>query len=98
MRAPVSLHRGSGPVNYRPMTKPTTLFELKQTEWASPTRVHRTVKDELRANLVCLLDNGAPLIPRLAGHAPTAIPQLANPPFPPPTLPSYGPPARPPRP
>jgi magnesium chelatase subunit I len=60
------------------MTKPTTLGELKQTEWASPTRVHRTVKDELRENLVCLLENGAPLFPGIVGYGDTVIPQLVN--------------------
>ena len=39
------------------MTKATTLGELKQTEWASPARLRRTVKDELRDNLVCLPGN-----------------------------------------
>src|SRR6266568_6269378 len=37
------------------MTQATTLAELKQTEWASPARRQRTVKDEMRENLICLL-------------------------------------------
>jgi len=45
------------------MPKPLTLGELKQTEWASPARIGRSVKDELRDNLICLLENGAPLFP-----------------------------------
>src|SRR5437763_8868749 len=49
-----SLHRSSRSVNYRHMTKPATLGELQQTEWASPARINRTVKDELRQNLICL--------------------------------------------
>src|SRR6266849_5955916 len=60
------------------MTKPTTLGELKQTEWASPARTLRTVKDELRENLVCLLENGAPLFPGIVGYGDTVIPQLVN--------------------
>ncbi|MGH9658830.1 MAG: magnesium chelatase, partial [Bryobacteraceae bacterium] len=60
------------------MTKPTTLRELKQTEWASPARVHRTVKDELRENLICLLENGSPLFPGIVGYEDTVIPQLVN--------------------
>src|SRR6266702_1326430 len=47
-----SLHRSRGSVNYRHMTKPATLGELRQTEWASPARIHRTVKDELRHNFI----------------------------------------------
>src|SRR5437763_9068594 len=73
-----SLHRGSRPVNYGAMTKPTTLGELKQTEWASPARMRRPVKDEMRANLVCLLENGSPLFPGIVGYEDTVIPQLIN--------------------
>ncbi len=58
------------------MTKPATLAELKQTEWGSPARIHRTVKDEMRENLVCLLENGAPLFPGIVGYDDTVIPQL----------------------
>src|SRR2546426_790362 len=73
-----SLHHGRGPINYRPMTKPTTLGELKHTEWASPARIHRTVKDELRENLICLLENGSPLFPGIVGYEDSVIPQLVN--------------------
>src|SRR2546423_13751926 len=73
-----SLHRRSGSVNYRHMTKPTTLGELRQTEWASPARIHRTVKDELRQNLICLLENGSALFPGIVGDQDTVIPQLVN--------------------
>ena len=60
------------------MTKPTTLGELKQTEWASPARIQRTVKDELRENLICLLENGSPLFPGIVGYEDSVIPQLVN--------------------
>jgi magnesium chelatase subunit I len=60
------------------MTLPTTLGELKQTEWASPARRHRTVKDEMRENLICLLENGTPLFPGIVGYEETVIPQLVN--------------------
>ena len=58
--------------------KPTTLGELKQTEWASPARIHRTVKDELRENLICLLENGSALFPGIVGYEETVVPQLVN--------------------
>src|SRR6266550_2021772 len=73
-----SLHRSSRSVNYRHMTKPATLGELQQTEWASPARIHRTVKDELRQNLICLLENGSALFPGIVGYQDTVIPQLVN--------------------
>ncbi|HEX9610479.1 MAG TPA: magnesium chelatase, partial [Gemmatimonadales bacterium] len=60
------------------MTQATTLGELKQTEWASPARRRRTVKDEMRENLICLLENGAPLFPGIVGYEETVIPQLVN--------------------
>jgi len=60
------------------MNKPTTLSELKQTEWGSDARIRRTVKDELRENLICLLENGSPLFPGIVGYEDTVIPQLVN--------------------
>src|SRR2546428_11381775 len=60
------------------LKKPTTLGELKQTEWASPARIHRTVKDEMRENLICLLENGAGLFPGIGGYQDTVVPQLIN--------------------
>src|SRR5216683_3262769 len=60
------------------LKKPATLGELKQTEWASPARIRRTVKDEMRENLICLLENGAGLFPGIVGYQDTVVPQLVN--------------------
>src|SRR6185295_5056881 len=60
------------------MTQATTLGELKQTEWASPARRQRTVKDEMRENLICLLENGSPLFPGIVGYEEPVLPQLVN--------------------
>src|SRR2546423_6382520 len=60
------------------MTKATTWSELQQTEGASPARIRRTVKDELRENLICLLENGSPLFPGIVGYEDTVIPQRVN--------------------
>ena len=60
------------------MTQSTTLGDLKGTEWASPARRQRTVKDEMRENLVCLLENGSPLFPGIVGYEETVLPQLVN--------------------
>src|SRR5581483_6837297 len=46
--------------------------------WATPARIRRTVKDEMRENLICLLENGAPLFPGIVGYEDTVIPQLVN--------------------
>ena len=60
------------------MTKPTTLRDLKQTEWGSAARIRRTVKDEMRENLICRLENGSPLFPGIVGYEDTVLPQLVN--------------------
>src|SRR5437016_789261 len=60
------------------MTQATTLGELKKTEWASPARRQRTVKDEMRENLICLLENGSALFPGIVGYEQTVLPQLVN--------------------
>jgi magnesium chelatase subunit I len=60
------------------MTQATTLGELKKTEWASPARRQRTVKDEMRENLICFLENGSPLFPGIVGYEETVLPQLVN--------------------
>jgi len=60
------------------LKKPATLGDLKQTEWASPARQDRTVKDEMRENLICLLENGAALFPGIVGYEETVVPHLVN--------------------
>src|SRR2546429_4297186 len=60
------------------MTQATTLRELKETEWGSPARRQRTVKDEMCENLICLLENGSTLFPGIVGYEETVIPQLVN--------------------
>jgi magnesium chelatase subunit I len=60
------------------MVKPATLGDLKQTEWVDPARHGRTVKDELRHNLICLIESGQPLFPGIVGYEDTVVPQLVN--------------------
>src|SRR5207248_10554974 len=43
-----------------------------------PARRQRTVKDEMRENLICLLENGSTLFPGIVGYEETVIPQLVN--------------------
>src|SRR5579859_442251 len=67
---------------------PTTLGALRASEF-TPARLARTVKDELRENLIAKLrdsakatargkDNAAPLFPGIVGYEDTVIPQLVN--------------------
>jgi magnesium chelatase subunit I len=60
------------------MTAPRTLADLKQTEWADPARHGRTVKDELRQNLICKLESGEPIFPGIVGYEDTVVPQVVH--------------------
>jgi magnesium chelatase subunit I len=56
-----------------PAPAPTTLGELRTSEWRS-----RTVKQELRENLLAAIRNGRPFLPGILGYAETVLPQLEN--------------------
>lgn len=57
-----------------PKTKrPTTIAELRASGWRS-----RTVKDELRANLIDRLASGAPVLPGVVGFEETVLPAIEN--------------------
>ena len=59
-------------------TKPATVGELRKLpEYASGV-ARRTVKEELRANLLQKLDAGEPLFPGIHGYEETVLPQIAN--------------------
>jgi magnesium chelatase subunit I len=53
--------------------KPGTLGELKESGYRP-----RTVKDEIRTNLVCRLKTGEPLFPGIVGYDDSVIPQIVN--------------------
>jgi magnesium chelatase subunit I len=58
------------------MSKPATLRELRQTVWAS--RRGRSVRDELRENLICRLEAGLPIFDGIVGYDDTVVPQIVN--------------------
>jgi magnesium chelatase subunit I len=62
-------------------TLPTTLGALRASEY-TPSRLARTVKDELRDNLIAKLRAGAgkdqPLFPGIVGYEDTVVPQIVN--------------------
>lgn len=60
------------------MTRPTTLGELKQTEWGQPRMFQRSVKDEMRENLICMLEAGREIFPGIIGFEDTVVPQVIN--------------------
>ncbi len=60
------------------MNQPATLGELSNTRWGSPALRMRTVKDEMRANLIRKLEKGDPLFPGIVGFEDSVIPQVVN--------------------
>ncbi len=56
---------------------PETLGALRRSAWGDPARP-RTVKDELRANLIGRLRSGGPLFPGVLGYEDTVMPQIVN--------------------
>ncbi len=59
-------------------TQPSTLGDLRQTEWGDPARHTRSVKDEMRENLICYLDAEREVFPGIIGFEETVIPQIVN--------------------
>ncbi|MFG0285676.1 MAG: magnesium chelatase, partial [Phycisphaerales bacterium JB039] len=53
--------------------RPCTLADLRASGWRS-----RTVKQELRDNLVAALERGEPLFPGVVGYDDTVIPEIIN--------------------
>ncbi len=60
------------------MIEPRTFGELKSTPWAEPPLRRRTVRDEIRANLLVRLESGQELFPGIVGYEDTIVPQLVN--------------------
>src|SRR5713101_540306 len=59
-------------------TKPATLGELRKLPQYAPGAPRRTVKEELRTNLLKKLDTGEPLFAGIHGYEETVLPQIAN--------------------
>ncbi|HET7025959.1 MAG TPA: sigma 54-interacting transcriptional regulator, partial [Gemmatimonadales bacterium] len=55
-----------------------TFGELKSTAWASPPLRGRTVRDELRANLLRAIATGGELFPGIVGFEDSIEPQIVN--------------------
>ena len=57
---------------------PGTFGALKRSQYATPDRINRTVKDELRQNLLDRLARGGALFPGVLGYEDTVMPQITN--------------------
>ena len=59
------------------MNKPTTLGELRRSEYGD-AHVLRSVKDEMRENLICQLRRNHQAFPGIIGYEDTVLPQVTN--------------------
>ena len=60
------------------MGKPQTLGELRNSSHTRERVMGRTVRDEVRENLLCKLERGEELFPGIVGYDETVIPQVVN--------------------
>jgi magnesium chelatase subunit I len=60
------------------MTEPRTFGDLKNSRWAESPLRGRTVRDEIRANLLTLVESGATLFPGIVGYEDTIVPHIVN--------------------
>ncbi len=54
------------------MTQPATLADLRNTEWSEPRMHLRSVKDEMRHNLICMLEAEQEIFPGIIEAGTTA--------------------------
>jgi len=57
---------------------PSTLGALKSSQFSEQRIAGRSVKDELRQNLICKLQRGEDLFPGVIGYEETVTPQIVN--------------------
>jgi magnesium chelatase subunit I len=57
---------------------PETLGALKRSPFAAASLAHRSVKDEVRANLLARLAKGGPIFAGVVGYDETVVPQIVN--------------------
>ena len=60
------------------MIEPRTIGELKNSRWAEAPLRGRTVREEIRSNLLKRLESGGPLFPGIVGYEDTIVPQIIN--------------------
>ena len=57
---------------------PRTLGELRTSAFPEDRLARRTVKDELRANLICKLQRREELFPGIVGYEDSVVPQMVT--------------------
>ncbi|HEX7025233.1 MAG TPA: magnesium chelatase [Gemmatimonadales bacterium] len=61
-----------------PRPGPDTLGSLRQSPWGSPPLRGRSVRDEIRNNLLQVIARGDELFPGVVGYEDTVLPQIVN--------------------
>ncbi|HEU4563399.1 MAG TPA: magnesium chelatase, partial [Gemmatimonadaceae bacterium] len=57
---------------------PDTLGALRRSQFAAPAVATRSVKEEMRENLLQRLACGGPIFPGVLGYEETVVPQIVN--------------------
>src|SRR5690242_1056308 len=57
---------------------PQTLGSLRKSRYSEDRIANRSVKDEIRSNLICKIQRGETLFPTVLGFEETVIPQIVN--------------------
>src|SRR5687768_8913709 len=60
------------------MIEPRTFGELKNSRWAETPLRGRSVREEIRSNLLVRLSSDKPLFPGIVGYEDTILPQIVN--------------------
>ena len=60
------------------MIEPRTIGELKNSRWAEAPLRGRTVREEIRSNLLARLESGDSLFSGIVGYEDTILPQIVN--------------------
>ena len=60
------------------MQMPRTIGELKTSRFNDTLSNRRSIKDEIRANLIAKIRLGEPLFPGIVGYDDSVIPQITN--------------------
>ena len=58
--------------------QPKSLGDLRRSQWSEERTAGRSVRQELRENLLCKMEKGESLFPGVHGYDDTVIPQIVN--------------------
>jgi len=74
----VQSRQGGNRLSKATLELPRTLGALRQSSYSEAKLGSRSVKDELRNNLICKIQRGETLFPGILGYDDTVVPQIVN--------------------